>query len=282
MAWQFSGDVGVYDEHVGPLLRRDPVRQTLALTLIEGRRGASRPPGDESLFGWHATAGGVHGAVSLLPGHDLLLSAVPAGATAELVAALRARDAMVPGVTGPAELVDRFLVSWCGDGPAPAVDDRRRLYVLAELAPPRSPPAGVARRVERGDAWLVDRWLRGYQREVDGGGAFSASVVRARIEAGLLLLWRDPGGRPVALAGRSQVVAEVARIGPVYTPPEHRGRGYGSAVTAASAAEVLGLGASHVVLFAQLSNPTSNAVYQRLGFHPVGDHRMVRFEAEPS
>jgi GNAT superfamily N-acetyltransferase len=281
MAWRFSADVGVYDEHVGPLLRRDPVRQTLALTLIAGRRGAPRPPGDESLFGWFAGAGGVRGAVSLLPGHELLLSAVPAGTAAGLVAALRARDAVVPGVTGPADLVDRFLGSWCGDGPAPVFEDRRRLYVLGELTAP-TPPAGVARLAAASDAGLVDRWLRGYQGEVDGGGAFSGSAVRARIEAGLLLLWLDPGGRPVSLAGRSQVVAEVARIGPVYTPPGHRGRGYGSAVTAASAAEVLGLGASHAVLFAQLSNPTSNAIYQRLGFHPVLDHRMVRFESEPA
>jgi predicted GNAT family acetyltransferase len=106
------------------------------------------------------------------------------------------------------------------------------------------------------------------------------AVARRQIEDGRLWLWHEPAGRPVALAGRSVVAAGVARIGPVYTPPRHRRRGYGSAVTAAVTADALDR-AGRVVLFTDLANPTSNAIYQRLGYRPVSDRLIVRFPEPP-
>jgi predicted GNAT family acetyltransferase len=70
----------------------------------------------------------------------------------------------------------------------------------------------------------------------------------------------------------------VVRLGPVYTPPEHRGRGYGAAVTAAVSHAALDAGASYVVLFTDLANPTSNALYRRLGYQPVEDRVVLEFE----
>jgi hypothetical protein len=65
------------------------------------------------------------------------------------------------------------------------------------------------------------------------------------------------------------VPATMSRIGPVFTPPTLRGQGYGSAVTAAAAQHALLTGAKHVVLVADLANPVSNSIYQRIGFEPV-------------
>ncbi|NUU20167.1 MAG: GNAT family N-acetyltransferase, partial [Streptomycetaceae bacterium] len=73
------------------------------------------------------------------------------------------------------------------------------------------------------------------------------------------------------------IVAGVARIGPVYTPPEHRGRGYGSAATAARAAAALADGADEVVLFTDVANPTSNSIYRKLGYTPVEDRVLLGF-----
>jgi predicted GNAT family acetyltransferase len=67
------------------------------------------------------------------------------------------------------------------------------------------------------------------------------------------------------------------RIGPVYTPPEHRRQGYASACTAAACVQVLDSGKSFVTLFADLANATSNHVYQAIGFEPVCDAQMIRF-----
>jgi predicted GNAT family acetyltransferase len=63
----------------------------------------------------------------------------------------------------------------------------------------------------------------------------------------------------------------VSRVGWIYTPPEHRGQGYGAAVTAAISAEQLAGDATACMLYAQLSNPGSNRIYRRLGYRVVGE-----------
>jgi predicted GNAT family acetyltransferase len=79
------------------------------------------------------------------------------------------------------------------------------------------------------------------------------------------------------MAGAQRPAAGVVRVGPVYTPPEHRGRGYGAAVTAAVSQAALDAGAAGVVLFTDLANPTSNALYERLGYRPVEDRVVLSF-----
>ncbi|CAM5465092.1 N-acetyltransferase domain-containing protein OS=Streptomyces antimycoticus OX=68175 GN=SSPO_024800 PE=4 SV=1 [Streptomyces antimycoticus] len=94
-----------------------------------------------------------------------------------------------------------------------------------------------------------------------------------------ITLW-ELDGRPVACAGISRTVAGMARVALVYTPPEQRGRGYAGAATAAvSRAARLrkAAGVREVLLFADLDNPTSNALYQRLGYRPLEDHLVVSF-----
>lgn len=104
---------------------------------------------------------------------------------------------------------------------------------------------------------------------------------RDRVEAALQegrrpWLWTDPSGEPVSLAIRQTTVAGVARIGPVYTPPQHRGHGYAAAVTAHATADILADGATPV-LFTDLANPTSNKIYQALGYHAVTDWLMISY-----
>src|SRR6202030_728711 len=91
-----------------------------------------------------------------------------------------------------------------------------------------------------------------------------------------MLLWNHEG-RPVSLAGTNRAAAGHARIGPVYTPPDLRGRGFGGASTAAVTQAALDDGADGVVLFTDLANPTSNTLYQRLGYRPLSDWAVLRF-----
>jgi predicted GNAT family acetyltransferase len=81
------------------------------------------------------------------------------------------------------------------------------------------------------------------------------------------------------MAGLTDVLSGVARVAPVYTPPERRGAGYGAAVTAAISQLALARGAESVVLFTDLANPTSNSLYRRLGYEPVEDRVVVDFDA---
>src|ERR687893_593156 len=93
---------------------------------------------------------------------------------------------------------------------------------------------------------------------------------------------RPPAGVPGAarVAGMADLApaAGMSRLSSVWTPPEHRGRGFGSAVTAAASRWALDAGATHVVLFTDLTNPVSNSIYPKIGYRPVYDAVDLAFD----
>ncbi len=113
-----------------------------------------------------------------------------------------------------------------------------------------------------------------HQRDDTAGRRF---IDNANAVGDRFVLWNDDGS-PVSMAMLRAPSAGVSRIGPVFTPPGSRGHGYGSAVTAAAAQLARDAGVDDVVLFADLANPTSNAIYQRIGFDAVADSVRVEFE----
>jgi GNAT superfamily N-acetyltransferase len=153
------------------------------------------------------------------------------------------------------------------------------LFRLEEL----HPPVGVAGRpglAGEAERELVHEWVKAFMIEAHDVAARSPATVR-RVADRLVdedggWLWFATDGTPVSLAGRRPVLAGSARVGPVYTPPEQRGRGYGSAVTAAATQAILDDGGVPV-LFTDLANPTSNKIYQLLGYRPVERRVVVTF-----
>jgi predicted GNAT family acetyltransferase len=269
VGWHLTDDVEAYADRAWELLARDPAQHTVALTVIETARAGHGSSDAPVLFGWYED-GEVRGAVSWTPPYELLLAVVPDDSVAGLVEALR--GFAVPGVTGRDEVVDRFVAAW---RPAQSsVAFRMRLYRLGTLQPPSAP--GAPRRAGPEDLALAVRWLEAF--EVDAG-VHRTDVepgARERIAGERLWLW-EHDGEPVALAARTAPAVGVSRIAPVYTPAEHRRRGYGAAVTAACTADALERDADHVVLFTDLANPTTNSIYRQIGFEPVADYTVVRF-----
>lgn len=83
-------------------------------------------------------------------------------------------------------------------------------------------------------------------------------------------------GRDARLAGEFfPPLGGAARVGPVYTPPGARGHGYGAGSTYAATLGARAAGAAEVILFTDLANATSNRLYPRLGYVPVGERSMV-------
>ena len=246
-----------------PLVARDPVRHTIFATIAADVRAGSE--------GWCAHDGG---AVAARSDADRPVS-VTAG-WPDLAALVSAISGLGPvcSVGGDPDTVAALATAL-----ARPVRHRvgERLFRCDDVTPPARVP-GRARRAEPHDAELIAAWRSPYLVDVFGfvpPGADLASWSRRMVEEGTWL-WEHPAGRPVAQATVRPPLGGVVRIGPVYTPPKYRGRGYASAVTAHAAHVALADG-SVPVLMTDLANPTSNKIYQAIGFRPVGDRASVWF-----
>jgi predicted GNAT family acetyltransferase len=276
MSWHSTDSVDEFLEAAGGFLRSRPVENTLLLS-ISGTiqiRGSRAFGADAAIFGW-STDG--DGAFLQTPPHPLLLSEMPAGRAAELAELLVKRP--LPGVNGLTADAEAFAARWqelTGAGAQPAM--RTRLFRLATLIPPPAPP-GSARVAGPADRDLLVDWFDEFQRVVHGGvQEDSAPIVDDKMSHGGLTVW-EAGGQVVSMAGVTRKEAGAVRVAPVYTPPELRGRGYGAAVTAAVTRSALDAGADDVVLFTDVTNPTSNALYERLGYRPIQDRSVMEFTA---
>jgi GNAT superfamily N-acetyltransferase len=278
VAWRLTGDLEVYAGRVWDLLARDPAQQSVALSVIESSR-AGRTWGGPPVFGYREHDGDVTGAVSLTPPFELLLAVVPEDAVDDLVATLREYGAPVPGVNGAPDLVRRFAAAWTDDSGLPSRTGMRQwLYALGTLAPPDLPPAGRARPATPEETGIAIGFIDAFQAEAGAHGTDASEYVRTTMADGRLWMWEDGDGQVAAMAGRTATSAGVARIAPVYTPPEHRRHGYGAAVTSACTADALARGADHVVLFTDRTNATSNSVYRRIGFERIAERDVIRFD----
>ncbi|HEU4698578.1 MAG TPA: GNAT family N-acetyltransferase [Gemmatimonadales bacterium] len=156
---------------------------------------------------------------------------------------------------------------------------RQRLHALAAVAPVAE-PAGRMRRAERGDLPLVVEWAIGFGREVEGEAEPERvrRQVERRVGAGEVWLWEE-AARPRAMAATARRTGRTVTVNAVYTPPAERGRGWATGLVAALSRRELAAGAGRCVLFTDLANPTSNAIYARIGYRPIGDFLLYRLEA---
>ncbi|MEV0666565.1 GNAT family N-acetyltransferase [Actinomadura luteofluorescens] len=277
MVWTLTHDVEEFLVRAEGFLRADPVANTVPLTVTKAIRTQGPALYPTALFGWWTAGGGVAGTCVWTGAYPVMLSAMPGPAAPELAAALAGREASIPGVNGTPEVAEGFAEAWARRTGSPVrVARTERLHRLEGLDMPDPPPDGAARVADAGDRELVHDWYAAFRRDAGGHGDPNPAVVDGRIAEGGIVLW-EAAGRPVAMAGRTPAVAGTARVAPVYTPAVHRRRGYGAAVTAAVTRAAQGAGATEVVLFTDLANPTSNSVYQRLGYRPVEDRIVLAF-----
>jgi GNAT superfamily N-acetyltransferase len=266
MPVQITTDPAEIRQLLEPVVLADPVRNTVLGTvrayLLNGAAGGGWCARDDVAL---AVRSSTAHPVALTPGWTDL----PA-----LAAALRELPDLA-GVGGPVAAVEELLGLL---GRVPAIRTDERLYRLDTLQQPKGLP-GAARPADASELELVAGWFTAFGSEAHGGvpDRFDPrDLITAAIGEQRLWLWTDPDGPPVSMAARQPTAAGVARIGPVYTPPAQRARGYGSAVTAAVVRTVLDDGAVPV-LYADRANRTANQIYQALGFRPVSDRLSVRF-----
>lgn len=241
---------------------------------------------DEYLW-WIATndLGQVIGAGMRTSPHGMVLSPMPSQSINELARAVSVHDDALPNVSGPTAVVVDFLENYRktlspGSLRLPVLEEEHLLYALAELSMPSV--IGEMKSATHEDFELLLDWYRYFG---DDTGVFMPNPegsIRAGLGRGSYRFW-IVGDEKVSMAGHAPLVdtpnGKIARIGPVYTPPQHRRHGYGAVVTAALSNDLLAQGAK-VMLYTDARNPTSNSIYQKIGFEIIADNALYAFAVE--
>jgi predicted GNAT family acetyltransferase len=258
----------------GDFLRSRPVEHNVFLSILEAR--VAEPLAGR--YWWVADDGAIVGAAFQSPlGEFAGLTPMGRAATEAMAETMASAAPDLPGVTGDAATAAAFAGTWAGLLHTPATPfNGQRLYRLSALVPPHGIP-GTLRPASTADRDTLVRWTDGFVHETGLGhpGADVERAVEHNLRTGRVFIWDDDGA--VSMALTRPPVAGVARVGLVYTPADCRGLGYASACVAALSAHVLATDAETCILYTQLANPTSNAIYRALGYEPVAEVLPYRF-----
>ncbi|GHD91561.1 GNAT family N-acetyltransferase [Streptomyces naganishii] len=279
--WYLTGDLEEFLSRAGDFLRSRPARHTVHLTVTESLRArGGRVYGDAAPeFGVLEDTDGVRATFFRTPPHPLAVTSLTGEEAEALADVLAQAGRTLSGVNADPETAAAFAAAWeRRTGATSAVHQRMRLYRLGELTAPGPVPPGRARVAGAADRDRLARWYEEFCAAVGETAARDPlEWADDRVERGDMTFWEEPGGEPVAMAGTSPKVAGQVRVVGVYTPAGLRGRGYAGAVTTEVSRSARSSGANEVLLFTDLANPTSNSLYQRIGYRPVSDFAVHTF-----
>lgn len=267
-----------------PLLEAEEATYNLMLGVA--LRLEANPPGegDPPWMGVVEEGGQIRAAGLQTPPHNLIVytrEGEEREALECLAATLQAEGQSIPGVIAPSRPAGLFDEIWCArTGQVSRLVMHERVYELRAVSP-LPPVPGEMRAAVEGDLDLLFAWIAAFSREATPHEpelpAEAREGILRRIQAGDFFLWIADGS-PVSLAGRTRPTPHGWAVGPVYTPPALRGRGYATALVAELSRLILAEGKEYAALFTDLSNPTSNSIYQKIGYRPLCDFDMFRFE----
>ncbi len=259
-------------EHANEYLVGDPVELNVIWSILE-QRADSGMPGRYWLVESDGRVAGI--VLESPPSHPAAISPLGAAHASALAEEISVEGHRLSGVAGEASSAAHFAGCWTEKvRTAAIVQDAQRLYVLGSLVQPDG-VLGHLRRAERSEQGLVLEWWTEFQVET-GSPRFDLSMaVDSALTAGRVFVWDDDG--PRCLARATEPLGGISRIGAVYTPPRDRRHGYGAACVGSLSAWVRSEEGANSILYAQLSNPGSNAIYRRLGFEAVSESLAYRF-----
>lgn len=282
MRLDFFDDPAAFLAVAGDHLAKDPVLSTV-LATVTGRAAESvDPPRAGGPRWWLAVRDGdeVVGAAmrtAPVPPHAMYVLPMPEPAAVELARVLHERGEVAPAINGMLPAAARVAEETARlTGGTVREVEHTFLYELEELRP-GAPVPGRLRAATPDDLELVVEWYAAFEEDAAEQAGRpeahrtpepqDADSVRPRIEQGLVWLWEDESGNAVSVTAHNAPAYGVVRVGPVFTPKDQRGRGYGRAGVAAVSRRLLDHG-HRVCLFADVDNPVSTGLYTSLGYRP--------------
>jgi predicted GNAT family acetyltransferase len=274
-------DLTAFREAAEPFLMRDEARHNLQLGICSRLESDLHAFGDEAPYLSVAVDGEDVVAVAIrTPPFNVLLSRMDPPCAAAFAEDARGRFASLPGVNGEPAASAAFAEVWSErSGQTVTTGMRTRIHRLT------SPPAVPAAHGRYRDATAEDRgrlveWFEAFGEEAHPGARHTdaSDLVDLRLSGadGGVALWEDE--EPVSLSAHGGATPNGIRIGPVYTPPDLRGRGYAGACVATQSGRLLAAGHRFCFLFTDLANPVANRLYGRLGYEAVCDLEETLFE----
>jgi uncharacterized protein len=267
----------------GPMLYARETVNNLILGVSE--RLAKDPTAYENPFFAvvRADDGAVILAAVMTPPHNLILAGenhAELGFHA-LITHLQDNHIQVPGVIAPVEIADPFTWAWKHQvAESGEVSMRMRVYELRQVQMPVLPP-GKFEMAKNADIPTIAKWVQAFESEALHKSQ-DLDYVRAEalITQGNVFVWSHDN-KPVSMAMKNRPIAHSITVSGVYTPPEHRRQGYAGVLVAHLSQHLLDEGYQFINLFTDLDNPTSNKIYQEVGYHPVCNFQACRFKPAP-
>ncbi|MGI8501964.1 MAG: GNAT family N-acetyltransferase [Hassallia sp.] len=216
------------------------------------------------------TDGNIVAVAMRTPPHRLLLSKIQDFAAVKAIAQDLHLIQSLPGVTAPMNEAKAFAETWRSlTGQSYQLIKRLRTFQL-EKVQPISSAHGNLRIATETDRELLLRWYEAFSLETSGGiESYPKRWLEHTLQQRTAYIWEDK--IPVSIACGGGITPNGASINMVYTPPEYRKKGYASACVAALSQTLLNQGYKYCFLFTDLANPTSNHIYQNIGYQPLND-----------
>jgi GNAT superfamily N-acetyltransferase len=280
MRWELEPDLGAFAARVQPLLEAHIENNVVATVLAGTVQGQFRmsPP----VLAVGVDGGGAVAAAALRTAPwPMLCTPIDPDDADSLVELWLANDPELNGINALLETARSVAVAWSRRrGGSEHCRTAMAMHSLTSVVDPPRPGPGRLVTATEADRDLAVRWWDDFIAEadvIDAGADARAATVDFRISEGHLFLWHDEG-RPVSMVSTNPAVAGVVRIGPVYTPPKARRRGYASSAVADVSREALGTGAHTCMLYTDLNNPTSNKIYADVGYRRIAEWEERVFE----
>ena len=272
-------DPAAYAETVLPFLLGTPARHNLFLGILDTLQ--RRPTIYTAFHLWVVEDDGeVVGAALQTPPHNIAIAQPGApGAVDALAVAIGEAGIRPPGVVGGLEEARAFADTWCARlGGQHRTMNRQGVYELTEIRDTGG-AEGAARLATEEDLPLLLAWQADFIAEAVPDHVGDDDAMRRRLTALVADdgFWLWVSGDRVSMTGVHEAPPAGVRIGPVYTPPSHRGHGFATALVAHASAHALAHGNTRCYLHTDLANPTSNAIYQRIGYEWVCEATELRF-----
>jgi len=185
----------------------------------------------------------------------------------------------IPGVLGRKDLVQTFCTLWSErTGARSSLKIAERIFELTKIIHP-SKVEGSLRQATLNDVDIVGEWIRAFAIDAGIANEFPnpKATAEERISRGTIYLWETKEKGLVSMAAASRPTERGITINLVYTPSAFRSKGYASNCVAALSQLQLDNGFKYCTLFTDLANPTSNSIYQKIGYQPVVDFDLYTF-----